>query len=449
MVQIGRLSAANDAYSQAIKIKSDYAEAYSLRGICLQLMAMYESAEQNYQSAIRLKPDYCEAYLNYGALFFEKNNIIQSIELYQKAVAINPVYSKAYSNLAISYMHLMMFDEALDACETAIRQNTHDAESQWNKVLIKLLLGDLDYGYSNFFWRKIKADNKFGYRSSDKGLLEHFPDDLRNKKLLVYPEQGLGDYIQMLRYVEQLSSRGCQVILECPDELYGLIQSNINARLIRCGESIPEYDFQCPIMDLMAYFHRYKSNITYPYIVADAEKVEYWKSRLGVTAKKRLGIAWSSISSFKYDGRRSLHLSEFIECLPMDEYELICLQKVIKTEDLNLFSELGSIKFFGEELHDFSDTAALASCVDLVVSTCTSIPHLTGAMNIPTWVLLQHLPDWRWMLKRADTSWYPSMVLFRQTQAFSWTEILKTVKQSLLSFAEIESENKLGLNVRI
>ena len=140
---------------------------------------------------------------------------------------------------------------------------------------------------------------------------------------------------------------------------------------------------------------------------------------------------WSSLSNFQHDSKRSLLLSDFVKALPVDGYEYVCLQKELKDCDKEFFKEYQNIQFFGDQLNDFSDTAALIESVDLVVSTCTSVPHLSAAMGKETWIILPYVPDWRWLLDRADSPWYPSMKLYRQPAIGDWNSVLDKVKFDL------------------
>jgi hypothetical protein len=169
------------------------------------------------------------------------------------------------------------------------------------------------------------------------------------------------------------------------------------------------------------------------YIAPNTDKVEYWKSKLGPKNKFRVGLSWSSTSNFKDDHKRSLSFAQFANLFPNNtkDFEFICLQKEIKTSDKVAFSNANMIQFYGNELEDFSDTAALMSQVDLVISTCTSIPHLSCAMGIPTWILLSYVPDWRWLMKQTDSPWYPSATLYRQNQLGEWSSVLEQIRSDL------------------
>ena len=168
-----------------------------------------------------------------------------------------------------------------------------------------------------------------------------------------------------------------------------------------------------------------------PYVVVHPDKVSEWGRKLGERGKKRIGLVWSSMTNFGADSKRSLMLINFIEALPSEGFEYICLQKELKDFDKEFFCNYKNIRFFGDELRDFSDTAALIENLDLVISTCTSVPHLSGALGKETWILLSHVPDWRWLLDRRDSPWYPSVKLYRQPIIGDWTSVLDKIKFDL------------------
>jgi hypothetical protein len=207
------------------------------------------------------------------------------------------------------------------------------------------------------------------------------------------------------------------------------------SRTVVKGEDLPHFDYQCPLMSLpLALNIRiYSIPMNVPYVAVNPSKVAEWGSRLGEKRKKRIGLVWSSVSNFKDDSKRSLTIAEFAKALPQEGFEYICLQKELKDCDKNLFEANKNIRFFGDELGDYSDTAALIENLDLVISTCTSVPHLSGALGKETWILLPHVPDWRWLLDREDSPWYPSMKLYRQTSIGNWNSVLDRVKSDLSS----------------
>ena len=205
------------------------------------------------------------------------------------------------------------------------------------------------------------------------------------------------------------------------------------SQLVIKGEKLPFFDYQCPILSLPLAFRTSLSSIpkNIPYLIPNQNKVVEWRLRLGEKSKKRIGLVWSSMSGFKDDSKRSLSLKDFVKALPLDGFEYICLQKELKEGDKDFFENYGNIRFFGNELESFADTAGLIENLDLVISTCTSIPHLSAALGKETWVLLSHVPDWRWLLDGVESPWYPSIKLYRQPIIGDWDTILDKVKLDL------------------
>jgi hypothetical protein len=259
-------------------------------------------------------------------------------------------------------------------------------------------------------------------------------EPLVKKTILLHSEMGLGDSINYCRYASLVKQLGGQIILEAPPQLLNLFKKLEGVDvLVEKGQLLPKFDYHCPLGSLP---YAFKTSVTTiprsaAYLFKDSTKHLFWNKKLGAKKKLRIGIAWSSTSSYKRDLERSMSFSQFFEYMPFDLFEFICLQKVIKPEDQEVFRRSG-VLFFGDELGDFSDTAALAGCMDLVISTCTSVPHMTAALGIPTWILLGQNPDWRWLRDRNDSPWYDSVKLYRQKEIGDWTTILMQVADDLL-----------------
>ena len=259
-------------------------------------------------------------------------------------------------------------------------------------------------------------------------------ETIKGKTILLYGEQGLGDFIQFSRYAKLVADMGAKVILETPESLFELMKNLAGvSQLVMKGQELPPFDYQCPLLSLPLAMKTTLATIPTAgsYLRSNCEKVNRWQLRLGEKRKKRVGIAWSSTSGFKNDALRSLKLDDFVKALPPEEFEYICLQKELKEQDREFFQGYKNIQFYGQELNNLDDTAALIECIDLVVSTCTSIPHLSAALGKETWILLSYVPDWRWLLDREDSPWYPSVRLFRQQLIGDWNGVLERVREEL------------------
>jgi hypothetical protein len=196
---------------------------------------------------------------------------------------------------------------------------------------------------------------------------------------------------------------------------------------------LPAFDYQCPLLSLPLAFKTDLNTIppAPKYLTSDGENFTKWQTKLGEKSKLRVGLVWSSVSSFKNDHIRSITLLELLSALPKEGFEYICLQKEIKEIDKDTLKANPQIKFFGDLLNDFSDTAELIKCLDLVISTCTSVPHLSCSLGKETWIMLSYVPDWRWLLDRDDNPWYTSAKLYRQEKIGDWSSVLEKVKSDL------------------
>ena len=429
---LNRQEAAVAAYNQAIALKPDYADAYNNRGNALRELKQPEAALASYRQAIALKPDYAEAYYNCGLALRDIKQTEAALAFYDRAIDLKPDYVAAYCNRGNAFRDLKRFDEAEAGYDSAIAIQPDYAEAYWHKSLLKLLLGDYDAGWRLYEWRWKTA--------SFINTARHYPQPLwlgeqalTGKTLLIYCEQGLGDSIQFCRYALMAQARGAKVILEAPRELFALLSSlKDHVTLIEQGRQLPDFDLHCPLLSLPLAFKTTVATIpaAIPYLDSDTKKQAIWHKRLGAKTKPRVGLAWSGSTLHKNDVNRSIPLSLFASLLELP-IEFHALQKDIRAEDAVFLANHTGIQTHQDELLDFSDTAALIAEMDLVISVDTSVAHLAGALAKPVWLLLPYMPDFRWLLDRADSPWYPTATLFRQPVMDDWTSVMLAVADEL------------------
>jgi hypothetical protein len=260
---------------------------------------------------------------------------------------------------------------------------------------------------------------------------------IADKTLLIHRQEGLGDYIQFIRYATLAEQTGVKIILEVPSSLFG-ITSSLEGRfiLIEEGQPLPAFDYHCPVMSLPLAFKTTIDTIPAktPYFYADQDKQFSWRQRLSEKSKPRVGLVWSGSTAHKNDHNRSIALTQFASLLDLP-IEFHCLQKEIKTEDALFISDNGKIINHQAHLQDFSDTAALIAELDLVIAVDTSVAHLAGALGKQVWILLPFAPDYRWMLDKTDSPWYPSASLFRQPAIGDWDSVIAEVRDRLNQLA--------------
>jgi len=422
---LGEIPSSIDTFKKSIELEKKNPEAFFNLANSFTFQNNFTDALIHFNEAIRLNPYYPQAYNNRGNIFQELGQLDHALSDFNEAVKLNPRYDEAYTNRGNTLHELAQFQEALASYDVAVSINPLNAEANWNKSLLLLLMGNYRSGLPLYEWRW-KRENTSSPIRSFKAPLWLGVEDLKGKTILIHGEQGLGDSIQFCRYIYKLASLGARVILEDQKSLQNLLKDLEGvAEFVVCGDPLPAFDFHCPMLSLPLAFKTTFETVPdpTPYLFAKPEKVAYWSSKLGQTTKRRIGICWSSTSSFKYDAKRSMTLSEFIKLLPVSEVagiEYICLQKEIKPEDVETLNSTRDIHFVGHEIHDFTDTAALIEICDEVISTCTSVPHLSAAMNKKTRILLSYVPDWRWGLQSEKTPYYKSVELKRQSALNSW-----------------------------
>jgi hypothetical protein len=256
---------------------------------------------------------------------------------------------------------------------------------------------------------------------------------LYDKTILLHAERGYGDAIQFCRYAPQVAARGARVLLEVPAPLRQLMSSLRGVtQIFAAGESLPAFDTHCPLMSLPHAFGTKLETIpsATPYLRAPADAVSVWAQRLGATKRPRIGIAWAGAPSHENDRDRSIALRALLPLIEVDA-TFVSLQKELRAGDEAALQENAGIVLPGGELRDFTDTAALVANLDLVVTADTSVAHLAGALGKPVWILLPFTPDWRWLIDRNTSRWYPSARLFRQTSPEGWNEVVARVKAAL------------------
>ncbi|NTW52423.1 MAG: tetratricopeptide repeat protein [Chlorobiaceae bacterium] len=432
LMDLKRFDAALDSFDKAIAIKPDYHEVYSNRGNALKELNRFDAALESFDKSIAIKPDFAEAYSNRGVLLQELKKFDSSLESFEKAIAIKPDYHEAYSNLGILLEDMKQLDPALESYDRAIAIKPDYPEAYWNKSLTLLLGGNFRLGWELYEWRW-KKDDFTSFKRNFTQPLWLGKESPAGKTILLHSEQGLGDTIHFCRYAPLVASLGARIILEVEQSLCGLLNDlpGISEVVVK-GSALPGFDCHCPLMSLPLAFKTDLDSIPEagPYLKSDPGKLAYWKERLGNSSTLRVGLVWSGNITHKHDGNRSIPLSTMIDRLPED-VTYVCLQKEVREIDRVTLESNPDILHFGDELNDFTDTAALCDLMDLVISVDTSVAHLNGALGNPTWVLLPYSPDWRWMLDRNDSPWYPSMRLFRQPGPDDWESVFMELNSAL------------------
>lgn len=441
-------------FEKAIKLAPEYVEAYSNRGSTLRALRKFEEALKNFDAAIAVNPAVPEFHNNRGNCLRDLGRMEEALQSFDAALLLAPDYAEAISNRANVLRDLGRADEADAQYQQAIERKhgtkipdhlpgavagvtaagpeAEFADAYWNKAVVKLLKGEFEEGWRLYEWRW-RTKSFLAKNTPRPGDLWRGDAPLKSKKIRIYPEQGLGDFIQFVRYVPLLEAMGAQVILETPPSLMSVIGSmKGEAMLVPVGGDMPAYDYQCPIMSLPFALGTTLDSVpaAIPYLFADEAKQATWGELLGPKTRPRVGLIWSGAAQHINDHHRSIALATLHDLLGA-EVEFHALQKELREADHVALGSLPQLQWHADALNDFSDTAALIAQLDLVISVDTSVAHLAGAMGKNVWLLLPFAPDYRWMLQREDSPWYPSMRLFRQEKQGDWGPVLQKIEETL------------------
>jgi hypothetical protein len=381
-------------------------------------------------AALALQPGHPEALANRGAALRMLGRIEEALADYDRAIAANPGTPEAHNNRGVALVAANRHREAIEAYTRALELRPGYDRARFNRAMSRLILGDLEQGWRDHEARWTGSEMHRGPRTLP-GRAWDGREDLEGRTLLLYAEQGLGDTLQFVRYATLAARRGARVILEVHAPLVELLRQVEGVeRVVAFGEPLPAFDLHCALLSLPLAFGTTLDSIpaAIPYLRVPDAAVSRWRERLA-KPDVRIGLAWSGSRTLRNDANRSIPL-RCLAPLASKGRTLVALQTDIRDADRDAVEELG-IRTFTGELRDFRDTAALVGALDLVVSVDTAAAHLAGAMGKPAWVLLPFSPDWRWLLERDTSPWYPTARLFRQPRLGDWDSVIRQVAAAL------------------
>ena len=436
LMALQRYAEALQALNKVIAFNPHDAGVYNNRGNVRRILGDYNGALDDLNKAILFNPGCADAYNNRGITLCELKRCEEALGDFEQAIVLNPNGCDAYSNRGTLLSKWKRYEEALRDYEQAIALNANYAEAHWNKALLKLLLGNYEEGWKFYEWRWKTILKEHANKFLQPLWLGK--ESLKDKTIFLHAEQGFGDMIQFCRYVPMVEALGAKVMLGVPKDLSKLVSSLEGTfQIIEDAKLAAECDYRCPLMSLPLAFKTTLETIPAgTYLYADPVKKSQWQEILGVKIKPRIGIVWSGSKEHKNDHERSIPFDTFSKLFSpalRARFDFHCLQKEIREEDQGLLSGF-PVKTHMDNLHDFADTAALVSEMDLVISIDTSVVHVAGALGKPVWVLLPFNPDFRWLLEREDSPWYPTARLFRQSKINDWESVLETVRLALTQY---------------
>jgi tetratricopeptide (TPR) repeat protein len=423
----GHNARAAEILSAALAVQPGIVEAQANLGHVKIAMREFKAGIAPTATALALDPAHVMAWVNLSVILERLGHYEAAIAPVDHALAISPQDRNALVAYAAIDKAMGRFEAAAERLEQACSMDENYRAGRVNLGLIQLLLGDFDNGFSHF-------EERFGLSGFELPNLD-IPiwrgEDLTNRSILIVHEQGLGDSLQFSRYADDLWRMGAKVFVFVQPTLVHLFrQSFENLIIVSDGDPIPQTDFFCPLMSLPHRLKLQREAITAKaHLQAMPTLVSAWQMELGPKTKPRIGIAWSGNPAYADDHTRSLRLSDLATLLNIDSVDFHIVQRDIGPNDQ---VSLGTFtKLHRHRLSDMSETAALMSCMDLIISSDTSTAHLAAGLGLKTWIMLCAVPDWRWFLHCDTSPWYPSVRLFRQSRLGQWTHVVALVRSAL------------------
>lgn len=442
LVEQGRNGEATKVLCRAVALDPNHAQAHTNLGNAFEKAGASEKAMAEYERALFLNPRHAEAAFNLGNVLADVGRTEEAIEAFQTALRLKPSFIDVLNNLGNVLKDAGRPVEALSAYDRVLQVNGQDAKAHWNKALALLVLGRLREGWGEYEWRWLTSDFSSPRRNFAQPLWNG--SELGGQTILLHAEQGLGDTVQFIRYVSLVKQRGGRVVVECQAPLKRLLAgiAEIDVLITR-GEPLPAFDLHAPLLSLPGIFETDLESI--PVSKRYLEAPRDLSIHLRDATEPKVGIVWSGSTQHTNDRNRSVPLDRFQEILCVPSCRFFSLQVDLREGDDVLLRRLPQIVDLRRSLSDFASTATVMDQLDLMITVDTAVAHLAGAMGKPVWTLLPFAPDWRWLLERTDTPWYPSMRLFRQSRAGDWGSVLSSVDAALAEFARSFGKQRSAL----
>jgi tetratricopeptide (TPR) repeat protein len=433
-LQLGRLEEAAARFRAVVDADPRRSQAWLNLGVSCKRMGDVAAAASCFAQAVALEPAEATAHYNLGVVLHDLQRAGEAVKCFDRAIALRPGYAQAYCNRGASLGVLQRDAEALADFDRALHLVSDYAEARCNRASALYRLGRFEEAWIDYEsrWQRPRAP---GYRH---GAIRPWRGEhgIEGKRILLWCEQGYGDTLQFCRYAHRVADLGAQVILEVQPALRTLLSTlAAPVQVIDQGEALPPCDLECPLLSLPLALHRTAAAFSppEPYLRAEPDQIARWRDKLGGSGLPCIGIACSGNRSHPNDRNRSMPLDALA---PLHgKAQLFLLQTGLGDAD-EAHLRTSPIRDLRADLADFSDTAAAMHCMDLVISVDTALVHLAGALGKPAWILLAFESDWRWMLGRTDTPWYPAARLFRQPRPGAWAAVVREVARALDGFPE-------------
>ncbi len=402
-------------------------------GSMLSEVGDYAEAKNVFDEALLINPEHEQTHINIAVMCYDMNDVEMALPHIKKALELNPDSAMAWFNYGVSLKEMNRHEEAIDCYSKALELDPNYVHAKFNRGLARLSLGQFELGWQEYEERFNRPEKKplpeTPYPQLEQGV------DIRGKRILIQAEQGFGDCIQMSRYARLLQEQGAECWLQVSHSLVSLMRRSYPGVHVLDAKVTPQsLDYRIPLMSL-PYWAKTFSEAEIPhypsYLLADAKKVGTWSERLP-SKKPKIGLVWRGSSSNMNDHNRSSNVEAICALVSKHpEKSFISLQKDLKAAEREILNHHKNVTILDKELTNFDETAAVIANLDLVISVDSAVAHLTAALGKPAWIMLAFRADYRWMTKRPDSPWYPSVRLFRQAKRKDWNSIVEELNKAI------------------
>jgi len=424
-----KFAEAEDATRRALQFRPDHADALSNLGLLLLTRGEPAEAVSCFREVLRLRPDHADALSNLGNAFQSLGEPEQSLDCYRRAIQFKPDHIDAHICLGNAMQSLGRLPEAIACHDAAVRLAPGHPQAHAFRALARLLTGDFERGWAEHEWR-LKCPG-YAIPPIPRPLWDGAP--LKDRPILLYADHGLGDALQFVRYAREVGRRGGRPVVACVKPLERILATCPGVwKVAPEGTAVPEFDAYIPLMSLPRIFGTTLATIPaeVPYLTPEADLVARWQAKLASMVDAgdvKVGVAWQGNPEHGKDRERSFPLARLEPLARVPGVRLISLQQGAGTEQIATLDGRFQVVDLRTRFEDLMETAALMKGLDLVIAPDTSLIHLAGAIGAPAWLALPFAPDWRWLLDRDDSPWYPSIRLFRQRRRRRPSDRVRTV----------------------
>jgi hypothetical protein len=433
--QFGQLEQADRLVNYILSAEPNHPDTLHLSGIVGFRLGREAEALAKLEKAIALGTDIALYLRNICEVYRTLNRLDDAVAAARRAVRLAPNDPLCLHNLAVIHYERLEIDESIAAAEAALMMHPDLAIAHFARAEALLVSGCMEQGWEEYEWRFRIPGSARLMPPGDGPQWDGKP--FHDATLLLIADQGFGDVIQFARYIPWVRDRCPDVAMVCSAEMIPVLKQIVpEDRIVSRWEACPPVRAFCPLSGLPR-LHRTRVDTIpapIPYLRADPPRIALWSQRLGRLAPpklKRIGIVWAGRPTHNADRRRSATLADFAPLAALRGVVLVSLQKGQAADQAGRYFGRAPLVNIGAEIRDYDDTMALLECLDLVVTVDTSVGHLAEAIGKPAWILLATSPDWRWLLNRSDTPWYPTARLFRQTSPRAWADVLDHVAKAL------------------